>query len=75
MSYQKAQFMPVSSITTYTATHDEMDADGFEQNLTVEGTGICGDVNGNGKVNIGDVIRLANHVGFPADPRYTPICW
>ena len=34
--------------------------------------GICGDVNGDSKVNIGDVIRLANHVGFPDDPKYYP---
>jgi hypothetical protein len=31
-------------------------------------------VNNDGRVNIGDVIRLANHVGFPTDSRYTPIC-
>jgi len=36
-------------------------------------SGICGDVNGDDKVNIGDVIRLANHVGFPADPSYYPV--
>ena len=62
------------TVTTHTVTQDDMDAGGFEQNLTVEGTsGICGDVNGDTKVNIGDVIRLANHVGFPADPRYYPV--
>ena len=63
------------TVTTHTATQDDMDAGGFEQNLTVEGTsGICGNVTGDGKVNIGDVIRLANHVGFPTDPKYTPDC-
>jgi hypothetical protein len=35
-------------------------------------SGICGDVTGDGDVNICDVIRLANHVGFPADPSYYP---
>jgi len=38
-----------------------------------EQTGTCGDVNGDTKVNIGDVIRLANHVGFPDDPSYYPV--
>ena len=36
---------------------------------------VCGDVNGDGKVNIGDVIRLANHAGFPYDPRYAVNEW
>jgi len=58
---------------THPVTPDEMDGGGFEQNLTATPAGVCGDVNGDTKVNIGDVIRLANHVGFPADPRYYPV--
>jgi len=53
------------TVTTHTVTQDDMDAGGFEQNLTVEGTsGICGDVTCDGQVDIGDVILLANYVGY-----------
>jgi len=31
---------------------------------------ICGDVNGNGEVNMGDVTLLGNYVGYPGNPRY-----
>ena len=51
---------------TSSVTQDDMDAGGFEQNLTVEGTsGICGDVTCNGVVDTGDVILLSNFVGYP----------
>jgi hypothetical protein len=36
---------------------------------------VCGDVNDDDQVNIGDVILLANHVGFPDDPRYVINEW
>ena len=77
VSANDALSLDVDGVTaaTHSVTQDEINAGGFEQNLTVEGaSGICGDVNGDNKVNIGDVIRLANHVGFPTDPLYTPIC-
>ena len=54
------------TVTTHTVNQDDMDAGGFEQNLTVEGTsGICGDVTCNGVVDTGDVILLSNFVGYP----------
>jgi len=31
---------------------------------------MCGDVNDNGEVNMGDVTLLGNHVGHPGNPRY-----
>ena len=36
---------------------------------------VCGDVNDDDQVNIGDVILLANHVGYPDDPRYVINEW
>ncbi len=34
-------------------------------------SGICGDVTGDGVVNTGDVILLANYVGYyPGNPNY-----
>ena len=37
--------------------------------------GVCGDVTNDTNVNIGDVILLANHVGYPDDPRYEVDEW
>jgi hypothetical protein len=48
----------------HVVTQAEMDAGGFEQNLTGQ-IGICGDVTGNTVVNTGDVILLSNYVGYP----------
>ena len=43
---------------SHTVTQDEMDAGGFEQNLTGQ-AGICGDVDGQNGVTIGDGIQVA----------------
>jgi hypothetical protein len=48
----------------HTVTTEEMNAGGFELNLTVEPIGKCGDVTGNNVVNTGDVILLSNYVGY-----------
>ena len=37
--------------------------------------GSCGDVTGDGTVDVADVGRLLYHVGFPGDPRYPLNCW
>ena len=50
--------------TSHAVTQTEMDAGGFEQNLTGQ-AGICGDVTGDGLVDTGDVILLSNYVGYP----------
>ena len=34
---------------------------------------ILGDITGNGVINIGDVVRLANYVGTGFDPAYEPV--
>ena len=57
----------------HTVTTIEMDAGGFTQNATIEcgQSGICGDVTCNGVVDTGDVILLANYVGYyPGNPAY-----
>ena len=49
--------------TSHAVTSAEMDAGGFELNLTGQ-AGICGDVTGNKIVDTGDVILLSNYVGY-----------
>jgi len=51
--------------TNHEVTQAEINAGGFEQNLTAEQTGLCGDVTENDVVDTGDVILLANYVGYP----------
>jgi hypothetical protein len=50
-------------------TQGEMGAGGFEQNATIEcgPAGICGDVDGDGDITMGDVGLLWPHVFFPAE--------
>ena len=48
----------------HTVTTGEMNAGGFELDLTVEPIGQCGDVTANNVVNTGDVILLSNYVGY-----------
>jgi hypothetical protein len=50
-------------------TQGEMDAGGFEQNVTIEcgPVGICGDVDGDGIITMGDVGLLWPHVFFPVE--------
>ncbi len=53
-----------STELNHTVTIEEMNAGGFEQDMTVGRSGICGDVTGNNVVNTGDVILLSNYVGY-----------
>ena len=37
--------------------------------------GICGDLNGNAEVNMGDVTLLGNYIGYPGNPKYNVDEW
>lgn len=67
VSANDALSLDVDGVTAATpsVTQDEINAGGFEQNLTVEGAlSICGDVTCDGVVDTGDVILLSNYVGY-----------
>ena len=57
-----------SNVTNHTVTQDEIASGGiFNFNITLASEappGVCGDVTGNGVVNVGDVILLSNYVGY-----------
>ncbi len=48
----------------YGQLYSLMDAGNFAQNLTVERSGLCNDVTGDGAIDRGDVILLANYVEY-----------
>lgn len=48
----------------YAQLYSLMDAGNFAQNLTVERSDLCGDVIGDGVIDRGDVVLLANYVGY-----------
>jgi len=50
------------------------DGDTASVNTSVD-TGLCGDVNNNNEVNMGDVTLLGNYVGYPGNPRYSLNEW
>jgi hypothetical protein len=55
----------------HTVTSGDMDAGCFEQNLTIE-PGICGDVNGDGDVDMTDVMTLWYDIAdYPTPGAYT----
>ena len=74
VSANDALSLDVDGVTaaTHSVTQDEINAGGFEQNLSVEGgLSICGDVTCDGVVDTGDVILLSNYVGYyPGNPAY-----
>jgi hypothetical protein len=51
----------------HTVTSEEMDGGCFEQNLTFERPGICGDVDGRDGVTIGDGIQVAMSIVYGTD--------
>ena len=59
----------------HNVTHDDINTGGFEQNLTIPTTfirHICGDVNGDGVVNMDDVMTLWYDIAeYPAPGAYT----
>ena len=58
-------------ITTHTIIQSDIDAGGLEIDLTIAPAYLCGDVTCNDLVDLGDVILLANHVGYyPGRPEY-----
>jgi hypothetical protein len=58
-------------ITTHTIIQSDIDAGGLEIDLTIASAYLCGDVTCNGIVDLGDVILLANFVGYyPGRPEY-----
>ncbi len=58
-------------ITTHTIIRSDIDAGGLEIDLTIASAYLCGDVTCNGIVDLGDVILLANFVGYyPGRPEY-----
>ena len=58
-------------INTHTIIQSDIDAGGLEIDLTIASAYLCGDVTCNGIVDLGDVILLANFVGYyPGRPEY-----
>ncbi len=58
-------------ITTHTIIQSDIDAGGLEIDLIIASAYLCGDVTCNGIVDLGDVILLANFVGYyPGRPEY-----
>ncbi|NQE45677.1 hypothetical protein C5S31_06635 [ANME-1 cluster archaeon GoMg2] len=66
-----------ASTGVYTVNLTVTDNDGATNTKTklITVTNLCGDVapypNSNGEVDMGDVIRLLNHVGYPGNSTYT----
>jgi len=62
-----------STNCSVTVTSQNMTDGGlFEQNLTIQlpQVGICGDVTGDGSINMGDYALLVNNVSYPGNPTY-----
>jgi chitinase len=66
-----------SSRGNYTVTMTVMDAQGRTDDITqtVTVSGLIGDVNGDGKIDMKDIARVAKHFGeHVGDPAWDPVC-